>query len=290
MALKFGDVIYGAGCIPIYTTTTAVPTGASMTMATTSLTDIERADYLQQIHGLSVALHVLHSSNAELENDKRELMKQLECCRILTIEHTVKIDCLQRQNVELEKKIADISLRFSKLEELYKEKDNEHTKMKHYIEARDVASKVDTKAMNFVFPDCLKKPFCLHSFANLLSFLATPTSDVFAGPLAHQAWNALSEEDKRNIQRRCSIIQKRFEYLKVYVRDLKHEGNRIAHKATSIDELREFFDTNGESGLLEALNGCVQFLDYDFGTVDLSSEVDYTKLKNKLKHGLLIPI
>ena len=148
--------------------------------------------------------------------------------------------------------------------------------MKHYIEARDVASKVDTKAMNFVFPDCLKKPFCLHSFANLLSFLATPTSDVFAGPLAPQAWNALSEEDKLNIQRRCSIIQKRFEYLKVYVSDLKHEGNRIAHKATSIDELREFFDTNGESGLLEALNGCVQFLDYDFGTVDLSSEVDST--------------
>ena len=161
-----------------------------------------------------------------------------------------------------------------KKEERYKEKNDEHAKMKQYIGARDVASKVDNKAMDFVFPDCRKKPFCLRSFANLLSFLANPTSDEFTGPLAPYAWIALSDEEKLNIQRRCSIIHERFEYLKVYVRDLKREGNGIAHKAISIDELREFFDTNGESGLLEALNGCVQFLDYDFGTVDQSSEVD----------------
>ena len=35
---------------------TAVPKEASITMATTSLTDLERADYLRQIQGLSVAL------------------------------------------------------------------------------------------------------------------------------------------------------------------------------------------------------------------------------------------
>ena len=165
-------------------------------------------------------------------------------------------------------------LRFSKLEERYKEKDDEHAKMKQYIGARDVASKVDNKAMDFVFRDCRKKPFCLRSFANLLSFLANPTSSDYTGPSAPNAWIALSDQEKRNIQRRCSIIQERFEYLKVYIRDLKREGNEIAHKATSIDELRKFFVINDESGLLEALNGCVQCLDYDFVTVDLSSEVD----------------
>jgi hypothetical protein len=73
----------------------------------------------------------LTTASQILENDKRDLVKQLESFRILVIDHSKKIEDLCEDNRLLE-------LRFLHLEKKYNDLDSEHREIKQYIGARQL--------------------------------------------------------------------------------------------------------------------------------------------------------
>jgi hypothetical protein len=167
-----------------------------------------------------------------------------------------------------------LELRFLHLEKRYNDLDSEHREIKQYIGARQLAVKADYKAMDFIFSGCRKKPFCLRSFGNLISFISDPSSDLFTSPLGPEEWIKLSENKKAGINERVRIIQNRFVYLKVYIKDLKRGGDDHAHRASSVEDLKELFRINSLKELLEAVDECDKFLVYNFSVDELSSEYD----------------
>ena len=60
------------------------------------------------------------------------------------------------------------------------------------IGSREFAREAEEKILNYVFPGCKNKPYCLRSFKNHLSFLSDATSAVHSGPLAPDAWRKIS--------------------------------------------------------------------------------------------------
>lgn len=151
------------------------------------------------------------------------------------------------------KKLASLEKRFDEIVKDY-------TEIKQSIGARQLALRTDQKAMKFIFPKCQVKPYCLRSYKNLLSFVSNPLSDEFTGPLAPQAWLNFSLSDKLGIEERIKTIRGHYEYLAVYIKDLKTDGDLLAHKATSVEQLKEFFVSEPNDALLEAGDGCNQFL------------------------------
>ena len=73
------------------------------------------------------------------------------------------------------------------------------------VTAKDIALKAELKAMDFVFPECRKKPFCLRSYRNLESFVSNPT-DEYTGPTAPSMWNEMDEAVKQNVRSKIDVV------------------------------------------------------------------------------------
>jgi hypothetical protein len=56
------------------------------------------------------------------------------------------------------------------------------------ISARQIATDADNAAIDKIFPQCRKKPYCVRTCSNLLSLLSNPDSHKFIGPDAPKSF------------------------------------------------------------------------------------------------------
>jgi hypothetical protein len=131
------------------------------------------------------------------------------------------------------------------------------------LSARDVAVKAEIKAMDFIFPDCRKKPYCFRSFGNLVSFISNPT-DEYSSHIAPEQWNNIDENVKQDIRNKIDYVSNKCEYLKTYINDLKYGGKIATQPHKSVESMKTSFINNGEGELLESLEECLMFLEQTF--------------------------
>ena len=126
------------------------------------------------------------------------------------------------------------------------------------IFARQMVINADNAAIEAVFPLCRKKPYCLRSYSNLLSFLSKPESDEFTGPLAPRSWLELKEIERNATKSKAEQFAAHNPYLKVSIRVLKNEAWKKAHSTTTVEETLKFY--NEDEGAYEAVSVCAAFL------------------------------
>lgn len=126
--------------------------------------------------------------------------------------------------------------------------------------ARDIALKAEIKAMDFVFPECRKKPYCLRSYGNLISFVSNPT-DEYTGHTAPTQWAELDELVKQDIRSKIDDVSNHSEYLKTHIKDLKYGGELTTQVCSNVDGIKELFRKRNEEELLESLEECLNFLE-----------------------------
>lgn len=166
----------------------------------------------------------------------------------------------------LKKSLEDVSLQLShvtaRLDEVIQP-----------ISARRIATDADAAAIAAIFPQCRKKPYCLRSYSNLLSFLLKPESDEFTGPLAPAAWLALTEEERAEIKTKADKFTNENPYLRLSIKTLKSEAWKQAHSTKTIEETLTFYKQQGDEEASEAVSVCAVFLGLS-STSDEASETD----------------
>ena len=128
------------------------------------------------------------------------------------------------------------------------------------VTAKDIALKAELKAMDFVFPECRKKPFCLRSYRNLVSFVSNPT-DEYTGPTAPAMWNEMDEAVKQDIRSKIDDVANHCEYLKTHIKDLKNGGDLTIQVCPDIESIKELLRVHDKCELLESLEECLHFLE-----------------------------
>jgi hypothetical protein len=128
------------------------------------------------------------------------------------------------------------------------------------ITAKEIAVKAEIKAMDFVFPECRKKPYCLRSYGNLISFVSNPT-DEYTGHTAPAQWAELDELVKQDIRSKIDDVSNHSEYLKTHIKDLKYGGELTTQVCSNVDGIKELFRKRNEEELLESLEECLNFLE-----------------------------
>ena len=128
------------------------------------------------------------------------------------------------------------------------------------ITGKEIAIKAEEKAMDFVFPECRKKPYCLRSYGNLVSFVSNPT-DEYTGHTAPAQWAALDELVKQDIKSKIDDVSNHSEYLKTHIKDLKYGGELTTQVCSNVDAIKELLRTKNEEDLLESLEECLNFLE-----------------------------
>ena len=120
-----------------------------------------------------------------------------------------------------------------------------------------MATNADAAAMDAIFPLCRKKPYCLRSHSNLLSFLSNPKSDMFTGLLAPKSWLELNEVERTAIKSNAEQFTIHNPFLKSSIETLKSESWRQEHN-TTVQETLNFY--KGDEVAYEAVMACADFL------------------------------
>ena len=131
--------------------------------------------------------------------------------------------------------------------------------------ARDLGTAADNKAMDFILPNCRKKPFCLRSYKNLIAFISNPSSDEHTGPHAPKSWSDLSAADQSAIRNRGDFVKRKYDYLVLHIKDLKKGGHTFAHGAVTTGELKKLLIP--DHPLYDAAASCEEFLEADLPTI-----------------------
>lgn len=143
------------------------------------------------------------------------------------------------------------------------------------LNARELGSLADKKAMEFVFPNCRKKPFQFRSFKNIVAFLKRPSSDEFCSPTGPQAWSDLGGEVKANIEARVHSVLARFPDLVISIHDLKCKGDVVANPPLEVPSLRDYFESVDDTEGKEAVEACQAFLEANLGNSAGGSGASY---------------
>jgi hypothetical protein len=114
---------------------------------------------------------------------------------------------LTEQYHGVSEKLTAITEQLTAITEQYRGVSNELTAVNVRLDAMiqpifggQMATNADYAAMDAIFPQCRKKPYCLRSNSNLVSFLSDPKSDMFTRPLAPESWLKLNEVERTAIQ------------------------------------------------------------------------------------------
>ena len=123
---------------------------------------------------LTLSFQTLHN---EFEVERKDLLRQSTPVKEEIHDRRVAKNSLNEKLFRQKAELTDIIKRLNRAE--------------YGNGLRELARKAEKKAMNYVFPSCKKKTYCLSSFENLLSFLSNPTSNEHTGPFAPDTWREI---------------------------------------------------------------------------------------------------
>lgn len=158
---------------------------------------------------------------------------------------------LQNKINTLRDDIDSLSLKFSELNAIT-----------HSNIIAQLAIETDKAVLNLIFPEAIRKPYCINSLKNLTSFINNPNSDEFTSSLGIIAWKQLSLESKKLIKTRLfELIQKR-PYLKVSIEILKDCAWRYHKqcKYMTVAEVVKFYKKEDDEVAADAVVECLDFL------------------------------
>jgi hypothetical protein len=164
-----------------------------------------------------------------------------------------EIELLKKSVEDVNKQYQEVSVKLSRVTARLDE-------VVQPISARQMATNADNAAIDAIFPQCRKKPYCLRSYSNLLCFLSKPESDEFTGPLAPAAWLELTEDERTAIKTKADQFVVNNPYLKVSIKTLKSEAWKQAYSTTTVEETLKFYKQQGDEGACDAVSVCAVFL------------------------------
>lgn len=198
----------------------------------------------QSIEDLSAKIVQYHNENELLEKGIIRLTKQYDEVSKQNHEVAEKLTAVTKQYHEVSEKLTAVTARLDKAIQP--------------ISARQMATNADNAAIEAIFPQCRKRPYCVRSYRNLLSFLSNTGSDEFTGPLAPKSWLELEEVERTEIKSKAEQFAVLNPYLKVSVTTLKSEAWKQAHSTTTVEETLNFY--KGDETACEAISVCAAFL------------------------------
>jgi hypothetical protein len=170
---------------------------------------------------------------------------------------SLAVETLRNENSHLLQELVE---KDAQLEDIVVEKvvvvsDQAVVETQHSVCARDIAMKAEVKVMDFIFPECRRKPYCLRFYKHLLSFISNPTTDNTSS-FAPIYWNELDDNVKLDIMDRIEFMKTNSMYLKTHIEGLKIDNVINNTVCGSVDEVMEFMlscDSDVKDELVEAM-------------------------------------
>lgn len=216
----------------------------------------------------------LEKTVAKLEKEKNNLNNEKEFyfMKAQSIEDlTNKMVQYHNENMALKEELMKLEADFKSLTETL-------NNVVQPISARQIANDAEADAIKYIFPDARKKPFCIRSLGNLLSFINNPESDEFTSPHGPSAWKALGKEKTDSIKDKANELINKHPYLKVSIKHLKDSAWKQAHSTTTIKETIEFYMEKDEE-LVDCISECIIFSE-SFKAPTTSIDVDKMSLSS----------
>jgi hypothetical protein len=157
---------------------------------------------------MSIPYDEASKDNAELEIEKNE-PSNLSLLQPKITSLSLAVETLTTENNHLMSESGKNSLETTiKSEILVTDVSCANPEQKNVC-AREIARKAEIKAMDFVFPDCRKKPYCLRSYKHLISFVSNPTTDN-TSCFAPIYWSELDDVVKSEVKDRIEFMKINF--------------------------------------------------------------------------------
>ncbi len=226
---------------------------------------------------LSEKILEINRLNQQL-NDVEEIKKEILNLEAENRELREKLKFLEQENDSLK---GDISSIRTDLIAIKHENDSLKIRLdtvQFKLETREIGIRADTNVMNYIFPNCSKKPFRIRSYKNLMKFLEDPDVAVkndLCDEKASDSFRRLSEENRSRIMARANLIKEKFPELKDYISDLKDDHTSAHPSCNNIDELLNHWKNQNEQEIIDALNVCFPLIDKSyFSNLTTASDVD----------------
>lgn len=127
-----------------------------------------------------------------------------------------------------------------------------------------LASSVESKAMQHIFPECQKKPFSLQTLSCLIIFLHDPESaerqHIICLPGAAAAWRCLPENKQNRVLLNYKIFTSDNPGLLYCINVLKENNGSTVGEPKSPEQIVSYYKTNGDEDFLDALWTCSLYL------------------------------
>ena len=141
--------------------------------------------------------------------------------------------------------------------------ENEVASIKEGISAREIGNRADNAALKKVFPNAMKRPFCIRTLSNLVKFIDDPkqsAKDGLCSPEALASWSKMDDAEINNIKEKLSILTNESPALIFSIKTLTDDWTKVAHNITTVSGTIDYFRTLGDEEMVDALEICSQLL------------------------------
>ena len=161
----------------------------------------------------------------------------------------------------LEMRISELLSNEVSSERRISELENEVASIKEGISAREIGNRADNVALKKVFPNAMKRPFCIRTLSNLVKFIDDPkqsAKDGLCSPEALASWSRMNDAEINNIKEKLSTLTNEFPALMFSIKTLK-DNWKVAHNITTVSGTIDYFRALGDE-MVDALEICSQLL------------------------------
>ena len=190
-------------------------------------------------------INILRGPLSDMADIKTEFARLCEETKVLEM----RISELLSNEVSSERRISEI--------------ENEVASIKEGISAREIGNRADNAALKKVFPNAMKRPFCIRTLSNLVKFMDDPkqsAKDGLCSPEALASWSKMDDAEINNIKEKLSILTNESPALIFSIKTLTDDWTKVAHNITTVSGTIDYFRTLGDEEMVDALEICSQLL------------------------------
>jgi regulator of replication initiation timing len=213
---------------------------------------IESLDYFYRMMTVNKSMECRNCVSKSSET--KEMLEMMK--RIITENAEIKTENakIKTENAKIIVEVKQLKERVVELEEFKNKYDN----MSHTLSSREVASKADVVAMDFVFPGCRKEVYQIKSLNNLVAFIRNNPNGIKFCETAIQARDKLSSQEKKGIEDRLQELENNYPKLMDSIKLLKGFWEFAHSVLYELNESSKYYEGTNDN-IADAVKTCWSF-------------------------------
>jgi hypothetical protein len=207
---------------------------------------------------MSVGMLYFGSGTTESCINCQDLSEKLNLQNKKTTLQELKIINLQQTNYIHEARISNLEQDIQKISLVCCDLKTKYEKITETLSARQIAILAESKLIKYIFPKATKSIFSIRSLSNLMDFIKNPIDAENKNkcmPGSAEAWEKIDIEQRQIIINKTTQLKEKHPKLVHCIKELKQDGNRVAHTMTNFSQTLEYFRKVDED-IAELLEEC----------------------------------